>query len=194
MANDPDREAANKFWLEAEFYEVPRLGLIQDFFRRFQRAVLGSETDGGLGQTPADDFFQSAESAANNEQNMLGVDGAGGFAAALVEIHHGLDLASDVVRRASRDFGFFHEFQQIGLHAASADVATGHVVGGGYFIDLVDIDDPILGAGHVTFGKANEIANHIFDVSPDVAGLREFGGIGFDKGDTDQIRGVANQE
>src|SRR5882762_7861218 len=109
MANDTNRQAANKFWLEAEFYEVPGLGLIQDFFGSFQRAVLGREADGGLGQTPADDFFQSTESAANNEQNMLGVDGAGGFATALVEIHHGLDLAGDVVRRASRDLGLFHQ-------------------------------------------------------------------------------------
>src|SRR5258708_26107644 len=153
MANDTERQAANKLRLEAEFYEVPGLGLIQNFLGGFQRAVLGSEAYGGLGQTPADDFFQSAKSAAHNEQNMLGVDGAGGFAAALVEIHHGLDLAGDVVRRASRDLGFFHEFQQIGLHAASADVTAGHVVGGGYFIDLVDINDPVLGAGDITFSK-----------------------------------------
>jgi len=32
MANDTDRQAANKLRLEAEFYEVPGLGLIQDFF------------------------------------------------------------------------------------------------------------------------------------------------------------------
>src|SRR5260221_870848 len=168
MANDADREAANEFGFEPEFYKIPGLRLIEDVFGGFQRAVLGGKAYGGLGQTPVDDFFQAAEGTADNEENMLGVDGAGGFAAALVEIHHGLDLAGDVVRRASRDFGFFHEFQQIGLHAASADVTAGHVVGGGYFIDLVDINDPVLGAGDITFSKANEVANHIFDVAADV--------------------------
>src|SRR5882672_692670 len=165
MANNPNRQAANKFRLKPEFYEVPGLGMIQDFLGRFQRVVLGGEAYGGLRQTPANDFFQPAESAANNEENMLGVDGVGRFAAALVEIHHGLDLAGDVVRRASGDLGLFHQLQEIGLHAASADVPARHVAGGGDFIDLVNIDDPVLSAGHITFGKANQIANHIFDVT-----------------------------
>ena len=47
----------------------------------------------------------------------LRVDGGGGFLAALGEIHHGLNLARDVVGRTGRHFGFLHQLEQVGLHA-----------------------------------------------------------------------------
>ena len=160
----------------------------------FERAVLGAKADRGFAHALLDDLLQAAEGAADDEQDVLGVDGAGRFAAALGEIHHRLDLAGDVAGRAGRHLGFLHELEQVGLHAAPADVAARHTSGGGDLVNLVNVDDAVLGAGDVAIGQAQQVAHHVFDVAAHVAGFGELGGIGFDEGHADQVGGAADEE
>ncbi len=95
---------------------------------------------------------------------------------------------------ARRDFGFLHQLEQVGLHAAAADVPARGVVGGGDLVDLVDVDDAVLGAGHVAVGQAQQVAHHVFDVAAHIAGLGELGGIGLDERHADQVGRAADQE
>ena len=76
MANDPNGQPANELGLEPEFEEVARLGLSQHFFSSVQRTFLGGKTDCGFTQAFLNEFFQSAECAADDEQNVFGVDGS----------------------------------------------------------------------------------------------------------------------
>src|SRR6266699_6103099 len=113
MADNADGQSPNEFGLETELDKIARLNVLEDLLI----ADLGlggcGKTDAGLAHPFADDLFQSAESAAHHEQNMLRVDNGGLLLAALSEIHHGLELARDVVRRAGRDFRFLHELEQV---------------------------------------------------------------------------------
>ena len=97
MADHTHRQAANKLRLEPELNEIARLPVTQHLFGGVQRTILGPKADRGLAQPPLDDLFQPAEGATDNEQDVLRVDRARRFAAALVEIHHRLDLAGDVI-------------------------------------------------------------------------------------------------
>ena len=40
-------------------------------------------------------------------------------------------------------------------------------------VDLVDVDDPVLGPFHVVIGRLQQLEHHILDVLADIAGLRE---------------------
>src|SRR5882672_9237797 len=109
MANHADGEASYEFWLESKIDKILGLGAVQDLLRRFQWALLGGEPYHGFPQPLADNFFQAAKRATDNEKDVLGVDGGRRFAAPLVEVHHGLNLARDVIGRSSWDFGLLHE-------------------------------------------------------------------------------------
>src|ERR1035441_2240615 len=97
MADHPYRQAPDELRLEPELNKVARLPVAQHIFGRLQRSLLGRKADRGLAQPPLDYLFQSAKRAADNEQYEFRVDRARRFPAALVEIHHGLDLARDVI-------------------------------------------------------------------------------------------------
>src|SRR5215472_12670448 len=97
MAHDPDRQPSDKLRLEAKLYEIGGLGMPENLLGCFQRPLFGSEANRRLPQALTDNFFQTAEGAAYNEQNVLGIDGRRGFAAALREIHHRLNLARKII-------------------------------------------------------------------------------------------------
>src|ERR1039458_8477608 len=97
MADDAHRQTPDELRLEPELNEVTRLPVAQHIFGLLQRSLLGRKTDRGLAQPPLDYLFQSAKRAADNEQYVLRVDRARRFPSALVEIHHRLDLARDVI-------------------------------------------------------------------------------------------------
>src|SRR5579883_2774159 len=97
MANHAHRQASDKFGLEPKLDEIPGLSLAQDCFGLLFGPFLRREADGCVAQSPAHYLFQTLESAADNEQNMTGVDGGRRLAPALREIHHRLDLTGDIV-------------------------------------------------------------------------------------------------
>src|ERR1035438_3651498 len=97
MANHSHRQAADELRLEPELNEVARLPVAQHVLWGLQWALLGRKADRGLAQPPLDNLFQPAKRTADNEQDVLRVDRARRFPAALGEIHHRLDLARDVI-------------------------------------------------------------------------------------------------
>src|SRR5205823_1085049 len=95
----------------------------------------------------ADDFVQAAESPADHEENMLGVDGGGlRLFATIRQVHHSLKLAGNVIRSARRHFCFFHQLEEVCLDAAPAHIPATDIGGGGDFVDFVDVNDAVLSA------------------------------------------------
>ena len=115
------------------------------------------------------------------------------FAAALLKFEGGLELRLQIVRAPQRHVGFFHQLEQRGLHAASADVAPDHISGRGDLVDLVDVDDAELREVDVAIGLLHQLAHEIFHVAADVAGLAEFGRVRLDERHLDQLRDVFDQ-
>src|ERR1017187_1027590 len=105
MADHTHRQAANKLRLEPELHEVALWPVAQHLFGGVQRTLLGPKADRGLAQPPLDDLFQPAKCTADDEQYVLRVDRARRFPASLVEIHHRLDLAGNVIRSEERRVG-----------------------------------------------------------------------------------------
>ncbi len=140
------------------------------------------------------DLLQPGKRAADDEENVFGVDGGGGFLTPLSEVHHGLNLAGDIVRGPRRHLGFLHQLEEIGLNSAPAHVPSGRIGGGGNLVDLIDVDDPVLRARHIAPGQAHEIAHHVLDIRAHVARLGELGRVGFDERDPDQVGGFADQK
>src|SRR5947208_2588033 len=92
-------------------------------FSSAANSAMRRKADLRLAQPLADDLLQGGESATDDEEDVLGVDDRRLLArTALSQVQHGLELAGDVVRGARRHVGFLHEFEQVRLHAASADV------------------------------------------------------------------------
>jgi len=82
---------------------------------------------------------------------------------------------------------FLHQFQEIGLDPAAADVPAHQTGRGGDLVDLVEVDDAVLGDGGVAVGAVDEFTDEILDVAADVAGLAELGGVGLDERHADEI-------
>ena len=194
LANDADGQAADEFGIEAELDEIAGLGLFEGGgLAAGQGQAGGAEADGGGAEAALHQFFQAVKGAADDEEDVAGADGGGLVLAVSGEVHHGLDLAADVVGGAGGNLGFFQEFEQVGLDAAAADVAPVHVGGAGDFINFVNVDDAVLGFFDIAVGAAEEFADQVFDVGADVAGFGEFGGVALDEGDADEVGGVANE-
>src|SRR5439155_15759899 len=140
MANDAHGQSAYEFGLEPELDEIARLNMLEDLLIADLGLSGCGETDARFAHAFADDLFQSTESAADYEQNMLRIDHGWMLFATLSQIHHGLKLACDVVWRAGRNFGFLHQFEQVRLHAAATDIAPSHVLRGGDLVNFVDIN------------------------------------------------------
>ncbi len=76
------------------------------------------------------------------------------------------------------------------LHALTGDVTGDRRVLGlaGDLVDLVDVDDAVLGALDVEVRGLDELEEDVLDVLADVAGLRERGRIGDGEGDVETLR------
>src|SRR5579862_7000722 len=129
MAHDSNRQASDKFRLKAEVDEVLGLAFGQNSLGSLLRTLLSAETNRRFSHASPDNFLQSLKGAANNKQNVLGVNRGWRFATSLSEIHHRLDLSGNIVLGTSRHLGFFHELQEVGLHTPPADIAAAHVAG-----------------------------------------------------------------
>ena len=77
--------------------------------------------------------------------------------------------------------------------SAPAHITADHVSRGGDLVDFVDVDDAVLGARDVAVRFLHQLADQILDVAAHVAGLAEFGRVGFDKRNTDKVGDVAHE-
>jgi hypothetical protein len=74
MTNYTDRQPPDEFRLETELDEILRLTLREDLFGRLQWGPFGCESDGRRSEPLPDYFLQAAERAADDEQDVFGVD------------------------------------------------------------------------------------------------------------------------
>ena len=81
--------------------------------------------------------------------------------------------------RRHRHDGAFHDLEQCLLHALARDVAGDRGVVGlaADLVDLVDIDDPALGALDVVVRGLQQLEDDVLDVLADIAGFGERGRI-----------------
>ena len=138
-------------------------------------------------------FFEAVESAADDEEDVFGVDCVAGFFAAHLAFEHGLDLPGEVLLAARGDVGFLHELEEVGLDAAARDVAGGVTDSAGDLIDFVDVNNSVLGALHITIGAPDQFANEIFNIAANVSGFGEFSGVAFNEGNADEVGDAPNQ-
>ena len=82
------------------------------------------------------------------------------------------------------------------LHALARDVAGdgGVLALAGDLVDLVDVDDALLGPLDVVVGVLQQVDDDVLDVLADVAGLGEGGGVGDGEGDVEDLgQGLGQQ-
>ena len=117
-------------------------------------------------QTALDDFVQSLERAAADEENVARVD--------LNELL--VRMLASALRRNVRDRAL-DDLQQRLLHALAGDVARnrGILALAGDLVDLVNVDDAALGELHVVIRRLQKTQEDILHIVADVARLGERG-------------------
>ena len=202
LAGDAHRQAADEFGLHAIVNDVPRLRQLQVIALLLERGGGGAggargETDRARLQAALDRGGQPVEGAADDEQNVPRVERARpGFAGAL-EIHHRLHLCGEVGLACEIDVGFLHQLEEIDLHSAPAYVptrrASGGRRGGCDLVDLIDVDDAVLGEFGVAVRRLDQVAHQVLDIASDVARLGEFRRVRFYKWHADQTGDAPHQ-
>ena len=140
---------------------------------------VGHEADALLADAPLDDLLQAGEGAAADEQHVGRVDRE--------ELL--LRVLAPALRRHVGDRAL-EDLEQRLLHALARDVARDRGVLGlaGDLVDLVDVDDAVLGALDVEVGGLDELEEDVLDVLADVAGLGQRGGVGDGEGHVEDAR------
>ncbi len=126
------------------------------------RVFAGVKADGAFAEAFGDDFFEMDKGSADDEEDVLGVD-ADVFLIGVLAAAFGRDVGN----------GAFDDFEQGLLDPFAGDVAGDGDVAGRLadLIDLIDVDDPHLGAGDVVIGGLDEAEDDVFHVFADVAGF-----------------------
>ena len=130
---------------------------------------IAREADALLAHTLADDIGQTHERAAQNEQDIRGVD--------MNELL--LRMLATALRRNTR-LGTLDNLEQRLLNALARHVTRDGEIFGftGDLVDLVDIDDANLSALDIEIGRGNELQQNILDVFAHVARFGKRGGVG----------------
>src|SRR5437773_7671426 len=119
------------------------------------RLHFGMEAERLVAQPALDNFFQSDKGAAANEKNVCRVDRE--------ELL--MRMFATALRRHVGD-STFEDFQQRLLHAFTRYVAGNRrvLVLAANLVDLVDVDDALLGALNVAVGRLQKFENDVLDV------------------------------
>ena len=148
----------------------------------FPGGHLAAEADLLLAEALLDDLIQAVEGAADDEEDVPGIEGALLLLAGAAVVLDGLDLGDRVVGHLQVHFGLFHGFEQGPLHPGAGDVRPAPGVRrGGDLVDFVDIDDAVLGQFQVIAGGVNQVPHQVFHVAAHVAGFAELGGVPLDE-------------
>ncbi len=140
---------------------------------RLELAVVGAlgtaaEADHLAAQALADDLLEADEGSTADEEDVGGVD---------------LDVL--LLRVLSPPLWWhvgdspFEQLEQGLLHALAGYVAGDRNVLAGLadLVDLIDVDDALLGGGDLVVGRHHELEDQVLDVLADVAGLGQGGGV-----------------
>src|SRR5690606_12353821 len=163
-----DRQAADELGDQAELDQVLGLDFGKDlahFHLAGAGLDLGAEADAtGLVAALLDDLVQAGERAADDEQDVAGVD--------LQEFL--LRMLAPALRRHA-GHGALDQLEQRLLHAFA-----GHVAGDRRvlalardLVDLVDVDDALLRLVDVVVALLQQLLDDVLDVLADVAGFGE---------------------
>ena len=79
------------------------------------------------------------------------------------------------------------------MHTSAGNIAATLGALGGNLVDLIHIDDPILGEFHIPVRLFDQIPNEVVHIMPNISGFGKFGGIGFDKRNPNQFGHIAHQ-
>ena len=166
-----DRQTADEFWDQAVLQQILGLDLGQQLAGRLVlgRADVGAEADRRALAALADDLVQPGKGAADDEQDVGGID--------LQELL--LRMLAPALRRHGGD-GAFHDLQQRLLHALARHVAGDRRVVGlaADLVDLVDVDDAALRPLDVVVGGLQQLEDDVLHVLADIARLGQGGGVG----------------
>ena len=126
------------------------------------------ESERVAAKAAADHVFQADERAADDEEDLLGVD---------LDVFL-LRMLAAALRRNVAD-GAFENLEQRLLHAFAGNVAGDRDVLGlaADLVDFIDVDDAALGAGDVEIRGLKQAQDDVFHILADVAGFGEGGGI-----------------
>ena len=175
------RNAAHKFGNHAELVQVFGQHLFEKlcFGVLFRLRHIAREADALLAHTLADDIGQTNERAAQNEQDVRGID----MDELLLRV-----LATALWRNAR--LSTLDDLEQCLLNTLARHVARdGKVFSfAGDLVDLVDIDDADLSALDIEIGRGNELQQNILDVFAHVARFGKRGGVGDGKRNLQRAR------
>src|SRR5690606_14771799 len=183
------RQAADELGDQAELDQVLGLDLGQDL-ADLELALgaleLGAEADAaGVGAALLDDLVQAGERAADDEQDVAGVD--------LQELL--LRVLAPALRRHA-GHGALDQLEQRLLHAFA-----GHVAGDRRvlalardLVDLVDVDDALLRLVDIIVALLQQLLDDVLDVLADVAGFGQRRGVGHGERHVQQARQGLGQE
>ena len=185
-----DRQAADDFRDDAVLHEVFRADLMDELVvgRLLVLAGdFGAEANGRIGflQAFGDDVFDADEGTADDEQDVLRVDLDG----------RGLRMFALAVGRELDDVAFEH-FEEGLLYAFMTRVGRDGVVGTGLsrnLVELIEVDDAVLGFLDVLVGSVIEVADGDFDIGADEAGFCEARGIRDGERHVEEFREVREQ-
>src|ERR687897_704325 len=149
------------------------------------RVYVAAEAYALLADALADDLLKTPKRAAADEQDVLGVY--------LQEVL--MRVLAPPLRRYAGDRAL-QDLEEGLLHAFARDVARDRRVirFAGYFVDLVDVDDPGLGLLHVEVGGLDELEEDVLHVLAHVAGLRQGRRVGYGEGDVEDLRQRLGEE
>ena len=185
VENAHDGQAADKLGNETVLDEVLRLGFAEQLGIAMRArggligvCIDGAETESLFADAAAYDALEADKGAAADEEDVGGVDSrellVRMFAAAL-----GRNVGD----------GALQDLEQGLLHAFAGDIARdgGVLVLAADLVDLVDVDDPLLGASDVAVGGLEKLENDVLDVLADVACLSERGGVDNGEGNVEHL-------
>ena len=193
LAGDAHRQAPDELRLESVRDEILAGDLCEVVALGALGAAGGAEADGGALHAAFDLVGEFVERAADDEEDVPGVDLARTRRAAALHLHHRLHLAEQVGLAVEGDIGFLHELEQVDLHAAAGDIAAGEVLRGGDLVDLVDVDDAVLGQLDIAIGRLHEVAHEVLDIAADIAGLGKLRRVGLHERHADELGDAAHE-
>ena len=171
------RQTANKLRNQPILQQVLRLGLTEQLcvalsanwcHIRIQSIASGDglEAERLLADPAPDHLLQTDESSAADEENVGGVNSRKFL----------MRMLASTLRRNVCD-GAFEELQQSLLDAFAGDVTRdgGVLVLAANLVDLVDVNDALLGAVDVTVGSLQQLQDDVLNIFADVAGLGQGG-------------------
>src|SRR5690606_13460284 len=168
-------EAPDELGDESVLHEV----LGEDLAQQLRRPAvglgsdLGAKTHSPLPDAGRDDVLEAPEGPATDEEDVRGV-----------ELDEFLVRVLAPTLRRDGGHGSLEDLEEGLLHAF-----TRHVPGyrrvlrlAGHLVDLVDVDDPLLGPVDVVIGGLEQLQQDVLDVLTHVARLGETGGVGDGEG------------